>query len=208
MGTKYTSSSSSKEVDAAASAAAACACFVTWDRAPRLGLPQPVVRGTGSVVAGPTGVLFPDAGGDFIWDSTAAGLLPAGGGGCTSDTSTGAVDDLSCTSDSTSAGLLLTVGGGCTSDTAAGAVDDPAYVAKAAAVLVGPDDIAGGDEKNSMPAAAISLRACIFRKAIASGVSRISAVLQTPTVVRSVVARARANRASKLSLSVRDARVS
>jgi len=177
MGTKYTSSSSSKVVDAAASAAAAFACFVTWDRAQRLGLPQPVDLGTGSVVLGAAGVLSPDAGGDCNSDSTAAGLLPTGGGGCTSDT-------------------------------AAGAVDDPASVAKAAAVPDGPDDIAGGDEDKSMPAAAISLRACILRKAIASGVSRISAVLKNATVIRSVVARASASRASEMSLSVRDARTS
>jgi len=78
-----------------------------------------------------------------------------------------------CTSDSTAAGLLPTGGGGCTSDAAAGAVDDPASVAKAAAVPAGPDDIAGGDDNKSILAAAISLRACILRKAIASGVSRI-----------------------------------
>jgi len=149
----------------------------------------------------------PDAGGDCTSDSSAAGLLPAGGGGCTSDSSAGAVDDLACSSDSTAAGLLPT-GGGCTSDTAAGAVDDPASVAKAAAVPAGPDEIAGGDEDKSMSAAAISLRACILRKAIASGVSRISAVLKNATVVRSVVARASASRASELSLSVRDARMS
>ena len=70
--------------------------------------------------------------------------------------------------------MLPTVGGGCTSDTAAGAVDDPASVAKAAAVPAGPGDIADGDEDKSIPAAAINLRACILRKAIASGVSRIS----------------------------------
>jgi len=86
-------------------------------------------------------------------------LLPAGGGGCTSDTSAGPVDDLACTSDSSAAGLLPTGGGGCTSDTAAGAVDDHASVAKAAAVPAGPDDIACGDEDKSMPAAAISFRA-------------------------------------------------
>jgi len=177
MGTKYTSSSSYKVVDAAASAAAAFACFVTWDRAPRLGVPRPVALGTGAVVAGAAGVLSPDAGGDCTSDSTAAGLLPTGGGGRTSDT-------------------------------AAGAVDDPASVAKAAAVPAGPDDVAGGDEDKSIPGAAISLRACILLKAIASGVSRISAVLKNATVVRSVVARASASRASELSLSVRDARMS
>jgi len=47
-----------------------------------------------------------------------------------------------------------------------------------------------------------------LRKAIASEVSRISAVLKNATVVRSVVARARASRASELSLSVRVARMS
>jgi len=134
--------------------------------------------------------------------------LPTVGGKCTSDTSTGAVDDLACTSASTVAGLLPTGGGGCTSYTAAGAVDDPASVAKAAAVPAGPEDIAGGDEDKSMPATAISLRACIFRKAIASGVSRISAVIKNATVVRSVAARASASKASELSLSVRDARMS
>ena len=82
-----------------------------------------------------------------------------------------------CTSDSTAANLLPTSGSGCSFDTAVGAVDDPASVAKAAAVPAGPDDIAGRDEDKSIPAAAKSLRACIFRKAIASGVSRISAVL-------------------------------
>jgi len=46
---------------------------------------------------------------------------------------------------------------------AAGAVDDPASVAKAAAVPAVPDDIAGGDEDKSIPAAAISLRACFLR---------------------------------------------
>jgi len=86
-------------------------------------------------------------------------LLQAGGGGCTSDTSAGPVDDLACISDSTAAGLSPTGGGEYTSDTATGAVDDPASVAKAAAVPAGPDDIAGGDEEESMPAAAISLRA-------------------------------------------------
>jgi len=239
MGTKHISLSSSKVVDAAASAAAAFACLVTWDRAPRLGLPRPVVLGTGSVVADAAGLLSPDAGGDCTSDSTAAGFLPAGGGGCTSNTSAGPVDDLACTSDSTAAGflpaggggctpnasagpvddlactsdstaagLLPTGGGGCTSDTAAGAVEDPESVAKVAVVPAGPDDIAGGEEDKSMPAAAISLRACILRKTIASGVSRISAVLKNATVVRSVVARARASRASELSLSVRDARIS
>jgi len=153
-------------------------------------------------------VLSADAGGDCSSDSTAAGLLPAGGGGCTSDTTAAAVDDLACSSDSTAVGLLPTGGGGCTSNTAAGAVDDSASVAKAAAVPAGPDDIAGGDEDKSMPAAAISLRACILRKAIASGVSRSSAVLKNATVVRSIVARASASRASDLSLSVRDARMS
>jgi len=149
IGTKYTSSSSSKVVDAAESASAALACFVTWNRAPRLGVPRPVVLGTGAVVADAAGVLSPDAGGDGTSDPTAAGLLPTGGGGCTSDT-------------------------------AAGAVDYPASVAKAAAVPAGPDDISGGDKDKSIPAAAISLRACILRKAIASGVSRISEVLKTP----------------------------
>jgi len=148
IGTKYTSSSSSKVVDAAESASAAFACFITWNRAPRLGVPRPVVLGTGAVVADAAGVLFPDAGGESTSDPTAAGLLPTGGGGCTSDT-------------------------------AAGAVDNPASVAKAAAVPAGPDDISGGDKDKSIPAAAISLRACILRQAIASGVSRISEVLKT-----------------------------
>jgi len=205
MGTKFTSLSSSKVVDAAESAAAAFACFVTWDRAPRLGVPGPVFLGAGNVVAGAACVLSPDAGDDCTSDSTAAGLLRTGGGECTSDTSAGAVDDLACTSDSTAAGVLPIGGGRCTSDTAAGAVDDPAYVAKAAAVPAGPDNIAGGDKDKSMPVADISLRACILRKAIASGVSRIFALLKNATVVRSVVARASASRASELSLNVLDA---
>jgi len=171
-------------------------------------VPGPVFLGAGTVVESAAGVLSPDAGGDCASDSTAAGLLRTGGGECTSDTSAGAVDDLACTSDSTVPGLLPNGGGGCTSDTAAGVVDDPASVNNAAAVAAGPDDIAGGDEDKSMPAAATSLRACILRKEIASGVSRINAMLKNATVVRSVVARASASRASELSLSVRDARMS
>jgi len=201
MGTKYTSSSSSKVVDAAASAAAVFACFVTWDRAPRPGMPRPVVLGAGTLVASAAGVLFPDTGGDCTSDSTAAGSLQTGGGECTSDTSAGAVDDLARTSDLTAAGLLPTGGGRCSSDTAAGAVDDPASVANAAAVPAGSEDIAGGDEDKPMPAAAIGLRACISRKAINSGVSWISAALKNATVVRYVVSRASASRASELSLS-------
>jgi len=112
-----------------------------------------------------------------------------------------------CASDPTAAGLLPTGGGGCTSDTAAGAVDDRASVDKGAAVPAGPDDISDGDEDKSIPAAAINLRACILRKALAWGVSRISEVLNNATVVRSVVARASASRASELSLSVREARM-
>jgi len=104
--------------------------------------------------------------------------------------------------------LLPTGGGDCTSDTATGAVDDAASVAKAAAAPAGPDDIAAGDKDRSMPAAVISFRSCILRKAIAFGVSRISAVLTNATVARSVVARASASRASDLSSSVRDAQMS
>jgi len=173
MGTQYTLSSSFEVVDAAANSAAAFACFVTWDRAPWLGLPRPVFLGTGAVVAGTAGVLSADAGGDCTFDSTATGLLPTGGGGCTSDT-------------------------------AAGAVDDPASVTKTAAI---PDKIAGGVEHTSIRAPTISMRACILRKTIASGVSRILALLKNATAVRSVVARASASRASELSLSIRDARM-
>jgi len=36
--------------------------------------------------------MYPDAGGDSTSESAAAGLLPTGGGGCTSDTSAGLVD--------------------------------------------------------------------------------------------------------------------
>jgi len=153
-------------------------------------------------------VLSRDAGGACTSDSTAAGLLPTGGGAYTFDTAANAVDHPAFTSHPTAASLFPTGGGGYTTDTVAGAVDDPASVAKAAAVPAGPDDIVGGDEDKCIPAAGISLRACIMRNAIVSGVSRISAVLKFATVVRSVVARASASRAAELSLSVRDARMS
>jgi len=59
-----------------------------------------------------------------------------------------------------------------------------------------------------MPAAAISFRACIFRKEIASGVSRISAEVKKATVVGSDVACASASIAFELALSVRVVRMS
>jgi len=117
--------------------------------------------------------MSPDADGDSTSDSAAAGVLPIGGGGCTSDMS-------------------------------AGVFDNPVPVSKAAAVPAGPDDIAGEQEETSISAAAICLRAGILRKAIASGVSRISAVLKNAIVVPSVVARSRAKRAPELFLSDHD----
>jgi len=79
----------------------------------------------------------------------------------------------------------------------------PVAGVEAAAVPAREDKVPGGDTSN--PAAAISLRAWARRKATASGVSRISALLKNATVVRSDVAWASADNASVLAFSIRDA---
>jgi len=78
----------------------------------------------------------------------------------------------------------------------------PVAGVEAAAVPAREDEVPGGDTFS--PAAAISLRAWARRKATASGVSRISALLKNATVVREDVARANADNATMLDFSIYD----
>jgi len=193
------------------------ACFVDSDRRPRLAGPEPAAEAAGEdtvVVV----VLTADAGGappgapepaaEAAGENTVAVVvLTADAGG----TPPGAL------AAGVNAGITAVLAGGSCAggirgvddDVSAGVegVDSPAAGAP-------PVDAGGGDASDKVtggnsakPAAAISLRACAQRNATASGVSRISAELKKATVVRSEVACATADSASKLALNIRDYRI-
>jgi len=187
--------SSSTVLDAAARAAAALACLVTSDRRPRLAAPEPSAEAGGADVLAAVSMTARAGGSGPV-------LLAAGGDAGTSAAAAAGACAGACAGGRRGVEVEVRAGVEGVAPPSAG-TSAPFAGVEATAVVASEDKVPVVETSN--PAAAISLRACARRKATASRVSRISALLKKATVVRSEVARANADNASVLAFSIRDA---